>query len=268
MNAYLKIPLVIATVTALLVVTLAGLLLGAYYYVAPTLPRAEELRDLKMQIPLQVYSRDGRLIQEFGEQKRTPVAYQDIPPLLIKAVLAAEDDRFFEHPGLDYQGILRAFINVIVTGGDRSIGGSTITQQVARMNFLNRERLYVRKFKEAILALRIEREFTKEEILALYLNTYFFGQQSYGVAAAARTYFGKDLEELTVAEAALIAGLPQGPSIFNPIYSPKAHHRCHADFAKTADQILSFATPERGHQPETGPHRGWSASTGGRRDHD
>ena len=221
MNAYLKIPLVIATVTALLVVTLAGLLLGAYYYVAPTLPRAEELRDLKMQIPLQVYSRDGRLIQEFGEQKRTPVAYQDIPPLLIKAVLAAEDDRFFEHPGLDYQGILRAFINVIVTGGDRSIGGSTITQQVARMNFLNRERLYVRKFKEAILALRIEREFTKEEILALYLNTYFFGQQSYGVAAAARTYFGKDLEELTVAEAALIAGLPQGPSIFNPIYSPK-----------------------------------------------
>ncbi len=140
---------------------------------------------------------------------------------LIKAVLAAEDDRFFEHPGLDYQGILRAFINVIVTGGDRSIGGSTITQQVARMNFLNRERLYVRKFKEAILALRIEHEFSKEEILALFLNTYFFGQSSYGVAAAARTYFGKDLDELTVSEAAIIAGLPQGPSIFNPIYSPE-----------------------------------------------
>ena len=220
MSAYLKIPLVIATATALFVVALAGLLLGAYYYVAPTLPQADELRNVKMKIPLQVYSRDGRLMETFGEEKRTPVAYEDIPPLLIKAVLAAEDDRFFEHPGLDYQGILRAFINVIMTGGDRSIGGSTITQQVARMYFLNRERLYVRKFKEAILALRIEHEFSKEEILALYLNTYFFGQSSYGVAAAAQTYFGKRLDELTVAEAALIAGLPQGPSIFNPIYSP------------------------------------------------
>jgi penicillin-binding protein 1A len=170
---------------------------------------------------LQVYSRDGRLLAEFGEVKRTPVAYEDIPPLLISAIVAAEDDRFFEHPGVDYQGVIRAILNVLSTGGERGVGGSTITQQVARQNFLTRERLYVRKFKEQILALRIEREFSKEEILELYLNSYFFGHQSYGVVTAARTYFGKELRDLTLSETAIIAGIPQGPSIMNPISSPQ-----------------------------------------------
>lgn len=226
MSAYLKIPLVFLAAAAGAFLLLAALLTGGYYYVAPSLPRAEELRDLTMQMPLRVYSRDGRLIAEFGEYKRTPVAYEDIPPLLVRAVLAAEDDRFFEHPGVDYQGVLRAAWNEL-TSANRGIGGSTITQQVARTTHLvSRERrnalaAYVRKFKEQILALRIEREFTKQEILELYLNTYFFSHASYGVAQAAQTYFGKELADLTVSEAAILAGIPNGPSIYNPISSPE-----------------------------------------------
>src|SRR5262245_57023880 len=178
MRSYLKILLVIFTAGAAGLLVVSALFIGAYYYVEPSLRDAEDLRNLKMQIPLQVYSRDGRLIAEFGEFKRTPVAYAQIPKLLVNAVIAAEDDRFFEHPGVDYQGVIRAFLNEILRG-NRGIGGSTITQQVARTtNLGSRERrnaleAYVRKFKEVILALRIEREFTKEEILELYLNTYF-----------------------------------------------------------------------------------------------
>jgi penicillin-binding protein 1A len=221
MKAFLRIPFVIVVGFATAFFVLAAVVIGGYYYVAPGLPSAEELRNVKIQIPLQVYSRDGRLIQEFGEVHRTPVAYEHIPPLLVKAILAAEDARFFEHPGVDYRGVLRAILNEIVSG-DRSVGGSTITQQVTRtLNVLSRERKYVRKFKEWILAFRIEREFTKQEILALYLNTYFFGQGSYGVVTAAQTYFGKDLDQLSVSEIAILAGIPQAPSILNPISSPE-----------------------------------------------
>lgn len=222
MARYVRIFLGTGALFGAFVLCLAGLFAGAYYYAEPSLPRAEELRDVRLQVPLRVYSRDGRLIGQFGEQRRNPVPYAQIPQLLVRAVLAAEDDRFFEHPGFDYQGILRAALNVVETGGGRSQGGSTITQQLARMSFLSRERTYVRKFKEAILAVRIEREFTKEEILELFLNTMFFGQQSYGVAAAAQTYFNKRLDELTVSEAAIIAGILQGPSILNPVASPTA----------------------------------------------
>ena len=161
----------------------AALFIGAYYYVAPGLPAAAELRDIKIQVPLQVYSRDGRLIDEFGEMKRTPVAYDDIPPLLVRAVLAAEDEHFFEHPGVDYRGVIRGAVNEL-RSGSAQVGGSTITQQVTRtLNVLTRAGLssgferFVAKYKEMILAFRIEREFTKEEILELYLNTSFFGQQ-------------------------------------------------------------------------------------------
>jgi penicillin-binding protein 1A len=226
MNSYLKILLAILTAGGVGFLVIAALFIGAYYYVAPTLPNAEDLRNLKMQMPLEVYSRDGRLMAEFGEFKRTPVAYEEIPQLLIDAVLAAEDDRFFEHPGVDYQGVLRAAYNEIVRG-DRGIGGSTITQQVARTtNLVGRERrnalaAYIRKFKEQIVALRIEREFSKEEILELYLNTNPFSHASYGVVTAARTYFGKELRDLTVSEAAILAGIPNGPSIWNPISSPQ-----------------------------------------------
>ena len=219
---YVRFSLTLLLPVLLGVVGLVALFAGGYYYVAPSLPDAEQLRDVRLQTPLRIYSRDGRLIAQFGEQLRTPAPYRDIPQQLVHAVLAAEDDRFFEHPGFDYQGIIRAGLNVVRTGGGRGQGGSTITQQLARMYFLTRERSYVRKFKEWILAVRIEREFSKEEILELYLNTTFFGQQSYGVQAAAQTYFGKPLAALSLSETAIIAGIPQGPSILNPVASPEA----------------------------------------------
>jgi penicillin-binding protein 1A len=222
MMRYVRLPLMFLLVGLAGIVVVTALFSGGYYYVAPSLPDAQQLRDVKLQTPLRVYSRDGRLIAQFGEQLRTPVPYREIPSVVVQAVLAAEDDRFFEHPGFDYQGIIRAGLNVLRTGGGRGQGGSTITQQVARMYFLSRERTYVRKFKEWILAVRIEREFSKEEILELYLNTTFFGQQSYGVHAAAQTYFGKPLVALTLSEAAIIAGIPQGPSVLNPVASPEA----------------------------------------------
>ncbi|HVY64952.1 MAG TPA: PBP1A family penicillin-binding protein [Gammaproteobacteria bacterium] len=227
MKPYIKILLTISSAFAAMILALVAVFVGGYYYVAPSLPRAEELRDIRIQVPLQVYSRDGRLLAEFGEMKRTPVAYEDIPPLLIKAILAAEDEHFFEHPGVDYRGVIRGLLNELSPSGT-TVGGSTITQQVTRtLNVLQRSGLssglqrFVQKFKEWILAFRIEREFTKQEILELYLNTYFFGQRSYGVATAARTYFGKDLAELTVSEVAILAGIPQRPADLNPIASPE-----------------------------------------------
>jgi penicillin-binding protein 1A len=225
MKAYTQILLTILASTLAFVVVIAAVFIGAYYYVAPSLPQAAELRDIKIQVPLQVYSRDGRLIAEFGEMKRTPVAYDDIPPLLIKAVLAAEDEHFFEHPGIDFRGVIRGALNELGSGA-ANVGGSTITQQVTRtLNVLSRAGLssglekFVNKFKEMILAVRIEREFTKEEILELYLNTSFLGQRSYGVVTAAQTYFGKALDELTVSEIAILAGIPQRPAAWNPIAS-------------------------------------------------
>ncbi len=207
---------------AAFVLSIGAVLTGGYYYVEPTLPEAAELRNIEMQVPLSVYTRDGRLIDQFGEQKRTPVPFDAVPDLLVQAFLAAEDDQFFEHPGLDFAAIALAAFNYVAAGGDRVPGGSTITQQVARQNFLTRDFSLVRKFREWILAVRIEQEFTKEEILELFLNTTFLGQRSYGVVAAARTYFDKELDELTLSDAAIIAGIPRGPSILNPVSDPAA----------------------------------------------
>ncbi|MGI9307636.1 MAG: transglycosylase domain-containing protein, partial [Gammaproteobacteria bacterium] len=192
---------------------------AAYYYLQPGLPSAETLRDVKLQVPLRIYSRDGRLMAQIGEKRRSPVDYEEIPEVVVQAFLAAEDDRFFEHPGYDYQGITRAAINLALTGS-RSQGGSTITQQLAREYFLTRDRTFVRKARELILAIQIESKFTKPEILALYLNKIFLGQRAYGVAAAAEVYFGKTLAELNIAEAATIAGLPKAPSTYNPVSNP------------------------------------------------
>ena len=221
MPKYVRLPLALGTLMAAGLLGMSALIAGGYYYVAPGLPLAEELRDVRVQIPLSIYSRDGRLISQFGE-RRTPIALDDIPPMMVQAVLAAEDDRFFEHPGIDYQGTLRAALIFIFSAGDREQGGSTITQQIARQYFLTRDRTLVRKFKEWILAIRIEREFSKQEILDIFLNTTFFGQRAYGVAAAAQTYFGKSLAELSLSDVAIIAGIPRGPSILNPITSPQA----------------------------------------------
>ena len=221
MRRYVRLTAALGAFMAAGLLGIAALISGGYFYVAPGLPQAEELRDVRVQIPLSIYSRDGRLISQFGE-RRTPVALEDIPPVIVEAVLAAEDDRFFEHPGIDYQGTLRAILLFVLNAGEPEQGGSTITQQIARQYFLTRDRTLVRKFKEWILAIRIEREFTKEEILDIFLNTTFFGQHAHGVAAAAQTFFGKPLEEISLSDAAIIAGIPRGPSIFNPITSPEA----------------------------------------------
>jgi penicillin-binding protein 1A len=219
MNSWLRLlPVLAALVISLMLAVLAAVT-GAHYFFRPGLPSAEALRDVQLQIPLRVYSRDGRLMAQIGEKRRIPVAYEDIPPRVIEAFLAAEDDRFFEHPGFDYQGILRAALNLAMTGS-RSQGGSTITQQLARVYFLTSDRTFARKAKELLLATQIEREFTKQEILALYLNKIFLGQRAYGVSAAAEVYFGKPLDELSIAETATIAGLPKAPSTLNPVSNP------------------------------------------------
>jgi penicillin-binding protein 1A len=219
MKLPLRILLGFLTASAALAVALAAVFVGGYYYVEPGLPPVAELRNVRLQVPLRIYSRDGRLIEQFGEQRRTPVPFSRIPPIMVQALLAAEDDQFFEHPGLDYAANARAFFNFVVTGGSMDIpGGSTITQQIARddsFSLLSRDVTLVRKFREWI------QEFTKEEILELYFNTTFFGQQSYGIAAAAQTYFDKELDELSLSDVAILVGIPQGPSIMNPYNSPE-----------------------------------------------
>jgi len=194
-------------------------IVGAYYFISPNLPPAETIRQIPLQLPLKIFSRDGRLIAEVGERRRILVTFEDIPPHVIYAFIAAEDHRFFDHPGIDYQGILRASLRIIWTG-KISGGGSTITQQLARDYFLTREQLFTRKLREAFLAYKIEQKFSKEEILTLFLNKMFFGQRAYGVAAAAQVYFGKSLKEINVAEAATLAGVLPAPSKYNPVRNP------------------------------------------------
>lgn len=194
--------------------------LGAYQYLRPDLPDVAALRQVELQVPLRVYSRDGLLIAQFGEQRRIPLTLKEIPPQLVNAVLAAEDDRFFAHHGVDYPGLMRATLRHLMSG-DMAEGGSTITMQLTRGIFLTPEKTYRRKLAEIFLTLRIEQQFTKEEILTLYLNRIFLGQRAYGVGAAAEVYFGKTIDELELAEIALIAGLPQRPSRDNPVANPE-----------------------------------------------
>ncbi|MBS0388280.1 MAG: transglycosylase domain-containing protein, partial [Proteobacteria bacterium] len=178
------------------------------------------MRTLPLQVPLRVYTRNGALISQIGEQRRVPVSYDEIPELVRDAFLAAEDDRFFQHGGIDYFSVIRS-IYVDLTTGDYSQGASTITMQTARNMFLTRDKNVTRKLQEIFLTLRMEKSFTKQEILDTYLNVIFFGQRAYGVAAAAEVYFGKSLNQLSVAEAAMLAGLPQAPSRYNPVTSPE-----------------------------------------------
>lgn len=178
-----------------------------------------DLREQKLQVPLRIYSSNQILIAEYGDKKRTPVSIDKVPKLMQRAFLASEDDRFYQHPGVDYQGIIRAAAKMVQTGRKRQ-GGSTITMQVARNYFLTPEKTFTRKIKEIFLSLKIEKELTKDEILELYLNKIYLGQRAYGVAAAAQIYFNKQLSELTLAEMATIAGLPKAPSRDNPISNP------------------------------------------------
>ena len=193
----------------------------AYVYLRPALPDVESLRDVQLQVPLRIYTRDGKLIAAIGEQRRIPVRYEQLPKSLIQAFLATEDDRFFRHHGVDWQGILRAAVANLKAGGIRQ-GASTITMQVARDIFLSPKRDMKRKMSEIYISLLMETEFSKEEIFALYVNKIFLGQRSYGVGAAAEVYFGKTLDQLTVAEMATLAGIPTAPSVVNPVASAEA----------------------------------------------
>ncbi|WP_374243969.1 penicillin-binding protein 1A [Zoogloea sp.] len=186
----------------------------------PTLPSLEALTDYHPKIPLRVYTADGVLIGEYGEERRAFIRIQDVPPVLKHAILAAEDDRFYQHSGVDFLGILRAAGANLATGGKRQ-GASTITMQVARNFFLTREKTISRKLYEILLAFKIEQNLSKDQILEVYINQIFLGRRAYGFAVASQTYFGKPLRELSVAEAAMLAGLPKAPSAYNPIVNPK-----------------------------------------------
>jgi penicillin-binding protein 1A len=209
-------------------VVLAGVILliafanvCAYAYLRPALPDVASLRDVQLQVPLRVYTRDGRLIAAIGDQRRIPVRYDQLPKKLIQAFLATEDDRFFQHHGVDWQGILRAAV-ANFKAGKISQGASTITMQVSRDMFLSPKRDMKRKMSEVYISLLMETEFTKEEIFSLYVNKIFLGQRAYGVAAAAEVYFGKTLDQLTIAEMATLAGIPTAPSVVNPVASAEA----------------------------------------------
>lgn len=194
-------------------------LTGIYFYIKPDLPSVAILKDVRLQTPMRIYTHDGKLISQYGVKRRIPVTLDETPDLLKKAILATEDNRFYDHFGIDPIGITRAFINLVITG-EKSQGASTLTQQLARGFFLTREKTYIRKIKEVFIALHMEAELSKDEIFELYLNKIELGHRSFGFGAAAQVYYGKKLNELTLAQIATLAGLPQAPSVLNPISRP------------------------------------------------
>ncbi|WP_341960479.1 penicillin-binding protein 1A [Pseudomonas sp. RC10] len=205
-----------------IVAVVCGLLLGlsgAFLYLSPNLPSVDALRNIQLQIPLRVFSSDGKLIAEFGEMRRSPIRFADIPPNFIHALLSAEDDNFANHYGVDPSSLMRAASQLVKSGHIQS-GGSTITMQVAKNYFLTSERSFSRKTTEILLALQIERQLTKDEILELYVNKIYLGNRAYGIEAAAQVYYGKSIRDLSVAQMAMIAGLPKAPSRFNPLANP------------------------------------------------
>lgn len=209
---------ILALVLSLCAIATLGVL---YWLVAPSLPSVQSLRDVEYQVPLSVHSADGKLMALFGETRRTPVRIEAVPDTVKQAFIALEDARFYSHPGVDWRGIFRAIWLLATTDDRRVPGGSTITQQVAKMFFLSPEYSYVRKFREMLLALKMERELGKDEILGLYLNKSFFGNRAYGIVAAAEFYYGKTLDELTLAETATLASIPKFPSSGNPVINPE-----------------------------------------------
>ncbi len=194
-------------------------LLGIYFYLKPDLPSVDVLKDVRLQTPMKIYSQDGKLISQFGVKKRIPLKLNDIPIELQQAIIATEDSRFYDHPGIDPIGIARAAINLILTG-EKQQGASTLSMQLARGFFLTRDKTYIRKIKEIFIAWHMERLLTKEEILELYLNKNELGHRSFGVGAAAQVYYGKEISELSLAQMATIAGMNKAPSTLNPISSP------------------------------------------------
>jgi penicillin-binding protein 1A len=220
------------------------LILGfAAVMVYPTLPSLEVLTDYRPKIPLRVYSADGELIGEFGEERRAVVKLEQVPKTLVNAILAAEDERFYQHGGVDYVGVARAALSNFASGGVRQ-GASTITMQVARNFFLSKEKTLTRKFNEMLLAFKIESNLGKQQILELYINQIYLGHRAYGFAAAAQTYYGKPLAELSIAQQAMLAGLPKAPSRFNPIANP-ARAKLRQQYVLRRMRELGMLTPEQ-----------------------
>jgi penicillin-binding protein 1A len=197
----------------------AGITYAIYHNVKDRIPTVAELKDIELRIPLRIYTADNQLIGEFGEQRRSPISYAEIPQDLEHAILAAEDTNFYHHPGVDILGLGRAVVQLITTGQKQG-GGSTITMQVARNYFLSFEQTYTRKFTEIFISLKMERELSKHEILELYVNKIYLGNRAYGFEAAAQVYYGKNLADLNLAQLAMIAGLPKAPSRYNPVINP------------------------------------------------
>jgi penicillin-binding protein 1A len=214
---FLAFPLALLAGLAAAGILVLGLLVALAY---PNLPSLQALTEYQPKIPLRVYTAEGTLIGEFGEERRAVVSIAEVPPQLKNAILAAEDERFYQHAGIDYLGVMRAAYANLVAGGRRQ-GASTITMQVARNFFLSSEKTLTRKLYEAMLAFKIEHSLAKDQILELYVNQIYLGQRAYGFAAASQTYYGKALGELNVAEMAMLAGLPKAPSLYNPVANPQ-----------------------------------------------
>jgi penicillin-binding protein 1A len=207
------------TISVTFVIGIA-ILLGTYFYIKSDLPSVDVLKDVRLQTPMRIFTLDGKLISQYGVKRRIPLTLEQIPEQLKQAVIATEDSRFYDHPGIDPIGMMRALVNLVVTG-EKGQGGSTLTMQMARDFFLTREKKYIRKIREIILAWHMEQLLSKQEILELYLNKVELGHRAFGFGAAAQVYYGKSLNELTLAQIATIAGLPQAPSALNPISSPE-----------------------------------------------
>ncbi|MEK7989432.1 MAG: penicillin-binding protein 1A [Thiotrichaceae bacterium] len=238
-------------ILSLLAATGAAVIVG---YFLPQLPSIEHIKAIDFQIPLRVYSHDGKFMAEFGTQRRIPIEVHKIPPLMINAILATEDNKFFEHSGVNFKSLIRAAVHLVKTGGKIRQGGSTITMQVAKNLFLTPERSFKRKFKEILLALRIEQALTKAEILELYFNKIYFGQRAYGIQAASYAYYSRPLKDLAVAEYAMLAGIPKFPSSSNPIANPPRAMERRDYILKRMNELgyIDFATYEESvKQPNT-----------------
>lgn len=234
-----------------LLLTVVFIVTAVYAYMELQLPNVETLKDVHMQVPLRIYTADGKLIAQYGTKRRIPIRLDQVPKQLINAVLATEDARYYEHPGVDLIGIIRA-AKAVIASGKKSQGASTITMQVARNFFLSRKKTYSRKINEILLALKIDKELSKEKVLELYLNKIYLGNRAYGVAAAAKVYYGKTLNQLTLPEMAMIAGLPQAPSRNNPVDNPEGaikrrnhvlSRMCEVGFISKAQYQLAIQAP-------------------------
>src|SRR5207244_1616735 len=232
---FLGFPLALLAGFVLTCVLVVALVLVLAY---PNLPSLQALTEYQPKIPLRIYTAEGVQIGEFGEERRAVVAIADVPAPLKNAIMAAEDERFYQHPGIDYIGVMRAAYANLVAGGRRQ-GASTITMQVARNFFLSSEKTLTRKLYEALLAFKIEHSLSKEQILELYVNQIYLGQRAYGFGAASQIYFGKALDKLTLAETAMLAGLPKAPSLYNPVANPQR--------AKQRQQYVLRRMNELGH---------------------